>query len=258
MGALHEGHLALVEEALRHATDAAVSIFVNPAQFGPGEDLSRYPRTLEEDLRRCAERGVSLVFVPDATAMYPDGFSTHIEVSGVTSPLEGAFRPGHFRGVATVVAKLFALTGECTAVFGRKDYQQWKVIERMAEDLMLPVRVVGHPTVREPDGLAMSSRNRYLSPAERERARGIILGLRAAEEAFRSGERDASALRALVEREVSARFDSIDYVAVAHPDTLSAIEGGIEDDALIAVAARLGTTRLLDNTVLGEGAPSND
>lgn len=253
MGALHEGHLSLVREArARGAGLVVVTIFVNPLQFGPSEDYGRYPRTLDDDVARCRELGVDLVFAPAREAMYPPGFQTSVDVAGLTERWEGAHRPGHFRGVTTVVAKLFALAGPSLAVFGRKDYQQWKVISRMARDLDLPIEIVGHATVREPDGLALSSRNRYLSQAERERALGIARGLGAAKDAWARGERDAPALERLVRDRVEASFDAIDYVAVADPETLEPIAGAARGQAWVAVAARIGTTRLIDNVVLGE------
>lgn len=255
MGALHEGHLSLVHEAKRHADDVALTIFVNPAQFAPTEDLSKYPRTFDADLAACERSGVAFVFAPQTADMYPPGFSTHVEVSGPTAFLEGVFRPEHFRGVTTIVTKLFGLAGECTAVFGRKDYQQWKVIERMTSDLMLPVRVVGHPTVREEGGLALSSRNRYLSADERARALAIVGGLRAATAEFARGERDVATLAAIAKAPIAEAFDSIDYVAVADADSLVPLEGRVHERALVAVAARLGTTRLIDNVVLGEESP---
>ena len=210
MGALHEGHLALVTEARTRAQLVAVTIFVNPMQFGPNEDYGRYPRTLPEDLERCRAHGVDLVFAPAAEDMYPPGFSSYVGVDGVTEPLEGAFRPGHFRGVTTVVTKLLNLTGPSVAVFGRKDYQQWKTIARMVRDLDMPIEVIGMPTVREPDGLALSSRNRYLSPEDREGALAIARGLRAANAAFVAGERRASVLEGLARAPIEGAFDSID------------------------------------------------
>lgn len=253
MGALHEGHLALAEEARRRgATHVALTIFVNPLQFGPSEDFERYPRTLESDVARCRESGVDLVWAPARDAMYPEGFQTEVAVGALTSRLEGAHRPGHFAGVATVVTKLFMVAGPCVACFGRKDYQQWKVIERMARDLDMPVDVVGMPTVREQDGLALSSRNRYLSAEERARALGISRGLRAAHRAFESGERDVARIAALVRAEIEPRFDSIDYVDVADAETLERLTSAIAQRAVITVAARIGATRLIDNTVLGQ------
>lgn len=251
MGALHEGHLALVTEARTRAAFVAVTIFVNPMQFGPNEDFSRYPRTLPDDLEKCTAHGVDVVFAPAADDMYPSGFSTHVEVSGVTEPLEGAFRPGHFRGVTTVVAKLFNLTGTCVAVFGRKDYQQWQTITRMVRDLDMPVSVIGMKTVREPDGLALSSRNRYLSADEREGALAIARGLRSASAAYATGERRASVIEALVREPIAKVFDSIDYVAARDPATLAELEEGASA-IVVVVAARIGKTRLIDNAVLGE------
>jgi len=253
MGALHEGHLALVHEARRRGAGfIAVSVFVNPLQFGPTEDYTRYPRTLDDDVRRCREAGVDLVYAPARDDVYPDGFQTHVEVGALTERLEGQFRPTHFRGVTTIVAKLFALTGPSIAVFGRKDYQQWKVLERMARDLDLPIEVVGHPTVREADGVALSSRNRYLSAEERVRATAIVGGLRAAAAAFARGERDAATLGGLVRAPIERELDRIDYVDVADPDSLAPASGRVGERALVAVAAHIGRARLIDNTVLGE------
>jgi pantoate--beta-alanine ligase len=253
MGALHAGHLSLVEEARRRGCDhVAVTVFVNPLQFAPHEDFDRYPRTLEEDLRACRSAGVDTIFAPARDAMYPPGFSTQVTVSGVTAPLEGTFRPGHFQGVTTVVAKLFGLAGRSTAIFGRKDYQQWKTLERMARDLDLPIEVVGAAIVREPDGLALSSRNRYLSPSERERALGIVTGLRAAARAFADGERRSATLVSVARAPIEARFDRIDYVALADADDLSPKGVDAGERAVLAVAAHLGATRLIDNVVLGE------
>jgi pantoate--beta-alanine ligase len=195
MGALHEGHLSLVREARLRTDEVAVTIFVNPTQFGPNEDFERYPRDLERDLELCREAGVRHVFAPEASEMYPQGERTRVQVSGLTSSLCGPHRPGHFDGVTTICSKLFAVAGECVAVFGRKDYQQLKVIERMARDLLLPVEVVGLKTLRDADGLALSSRNAYLSSDERARALGIARGLSAAASAFEAGERLAGELR---------------------------------------------------------------
>ena len=255
MGALHEGHLALVREALRHADFVMVSIFVNPTQFGPNEDFARYPRDLEGDIKKLY--GASLVFAPQPAAMYPDGDETRVRVGPTAENLCGPHRPGHFEGVATVVTKLFSIAGPCTAVFGRKDYQQLAVLRRVARDLFLPVNVVGIPIVREPDGLAMSSRNAYLSAAERERALALSRGLSAAAVAFARGERSAGRLRALVNDPVAAVATSIDYVTLADPDALAPIDDGatVGDRAVIAIACRIGNTRLIDNLVLGEDPP---
>ena len=251
MGALHEGHLSLVDAARARASFVAVTIFVNPLQFAPTDDLDRYPRTFDADLASCAARGVDVVFAPAPDAMYPPGFQTHVAVGDLTEPLEGAFRPGHFDGVTTVVAKLFNLAGPCVACFGRKDYQQQLVLRRMAYDLDLPVEVVSLPIVREPDGLARSSRNRYLSAEERTRACAIVQGLRAAWDAFDGGERDVRTLTALCRAPVDAAFDAIDYVATRDPETLAPVDRAQERAALL-VAAHLGPTRLIDNVVLGE------
>jgi pantoate--beta-alanine ligase len=251
MGALHAGHLSLIDEAKGRADFLAVTIFVNPLQFGDGEDLDRYPRTLERDLEACRARGVDLVFTPEPAAMYPRGFQTQVSLRELTKPLEGEFRPNHFDGVTTVVTKLFNLAGPSVAVFGRKDYQQWKILSRLALDLDMPIEVVGCPVVREADGLALSSRNRYLSESERKRALAIVTGLRAAHEAWASGERGADALRTLAAAPVEARFDRIDYVAAADPETLGPPQEP-SSRLLLAVAAHLGSTRLIDNVVLGE------
>ena len=253
MGALHTGHLSLIDAANARADFLAVTIFVNPLQFGEGEDLDRYPRTMEADLEGCRARGVDVVFAPDPEAMYPEGFQTQVSLSEVTKPLEGEFRPGHFDGVTTVVTKLFNLTGPSVAVFGRKDYQQWKILSRLVHDLDMPIEVVGCAIIREADGLALSSRNRYLSDSERKRALGIVTGLRAAYDAWTHGERNPDALRALASAPVEARFDRIDYVAATDPETLGAPEDP-DSRLLLAVAAHLATTRLIDNVVLGEDA----
>jgi len=252
MGALHDGHLSLVDVCAKHgATFRVMSIFVNPMQFGPSEDFGRYPRTFAADLERCKAGGVDVVYAPRPDAMYPSGFQTHVEVEGVTRRFEGAFRPTHFRGVTTVVTKLFMAVGACTAVFGRKDYQQWKTLARMTTDLDLPIELVGAPILREPDGLAMSSRNRYLSPEERVRALGLVTGLRAAYDAHASGERDGAKLAALCRAPVAEACDTIDYVEAAHADTLEELSGPSERMVLL-IAAKIGSTRLIDNLCLGE------
>ena len=257
MGALHEGHAALIREARKHADFVAVSVFVNPTQFGPNEDLARYPRTLEKDAEMCAAAGASLVFAPTEGVMYPPGDETRVRVGATAADLCGAFRPNHFEGVATVVAKLFALTGACAAVFGRKDYQQLQVIKRFTTDLFLPVTIVGLRTVREPDGLAMSSRNAYLSPEQRRAALAIPRGLTEAASAFAAGERRAGALAALARAEVAAIATSIDYVDVADPDSVRVLGAAelVSERALLALAIRLGGARLIDNMVLGEEPP---
>lgn len=257
MGALHEGHAALVREARKHADFVAVSVFVNPTQFGPNEDLARYPRTLENDVEKVEAAGAAAVFAPSEGAMYPPGDETRVRVGAVAAGLCGAHRPGHFEGVATIVAKLFVLAGPCTAVFGRKDYQQLQVIKRFTTDLFLPVTIVGLRTVREASGLALSSRNAYLSPEQRAAALAIPRGLTTAARAFAGGERRAGVLTALVRAEVEPIATSIDYVSVADPDSVRVHESGeiVGDRALIALAVRLGGARLIDNLVLGEEPP---
>jgi pantoate--beta-alanine ligase len=254
MGALHAGHAALVEEAARRADFVAVTVFVNPTQFGPSEDLAKYPRTLDSDIEKSRKAGANGVFAPSPDAMYPPGDETRVRVPATSEPLCGAHRPGHFEGVATVVTKLFALTGPCVAVFGRKDYQQLQVIKRLVRDLFLPVEIVGAPTIREPDGLAMSSRNAYLAQAEREQAAAIPRGLSAAVRAFQAGERSAGALRGIVRSHVEPIARSIDYVDVADPDSLRVLPDGERtgERALVALAIRTPSARLIDNVVLGE------
>jgi pantoate--beta-alanine ligase len=254
MGALHEGHLALVREAKRRVPFVAVSIFVNPMQFGPNEDFGRYPRDLVSDVAKLASVGADAVFAPDPLAMYPEGEQTRVRAGALAEPLCGRFRPGHFEGVATVVAKLFALAGPSVAVFGKKDYQQLAILRRVATDLFFPVEIVGHPIVREADGLALSSRNAYLSAAERERALALSRGLAFAWRAFHAGERSAGALRTLVHAEVEKAADSIDYVEVTDADSLAPYAGAalVGARALIAIACRIGATRLIDNVVVGE------
>jgi pantoate--beta-alanine ligase len=255
MGALHAGHLSLVTEAKHRADFIAASIFVNPTQFGPSEDFPRYPRDFESDLRKLASAGVELVFAPDSATMYARDEQTRVRVGALAEPLEGAHRPGHFEGVATVVAKLFAVVGPCVAIFGRKDYQQLLVVRRMALDLLLPVEVVGYPIVREPDGLAMSSRNAYLSHAERRRALCIAAGLDAAVRRFATGERSGRELERVARERIESAATSIDYVDARDADTLAPIPDEIGARALLAVACRIGATRLIDNVVLGEDPP---
>lgn len=254
MGALHAGHMALVADAARRSSAVAVTIFVNPTQFGKNEDFHRYPRDLERDLALCREAGVALVFAPEVAEMYPAGDRTRVRVDGLTEHLCGPFRPGHFEGVTTIVSKLFLATGPSVAVFGRKDYQQLKVIERMARDLLFPVEIVEHPTVRDSDGLALSSRNRHLEPADRERASSIPRALASAIAQHASGERAVAALRAPVERELVSAGMRVDYVTIADADELTPYgdEARIGARAVLAIAAHLGNTRLIDNVVFGE------
>jgi pantoate--beta-alanine ligase len=257
MGALHEGHRALMREARRRAPTVAVTIFVNPTQFGPNEDLARYPRDLDGDVEKCAKEGVALVFAPDANEMYPPGERTRVKVSGLTEHLCGASRPGHFDGVATIVTKLFAVAGPCIAVFGRKDYQQLQVIRKMTRDLLLPVEIVGHPIVREADGLALSSRNVYLSAEDRMCATAIPKALATSLERFRAGERGVAALRVPVEAALRDAGLRVDYVTIADADELNPFGDGsaVGGRAVLAVAAFCGATRLIDNVVFGEDAP---
>ncbi len=249
MGFLHAGHLALVAQARAECEAVAVSIFVNPSQFGPHEDLTRYPHDLPHDLALLKAGGVELVFVPAVTEMYPAGFSSWIDVEELSAPLEGAHRPGHFRGVATVVCKLLNIMTPERVYFGAKDAQQTVVVRRMVRDLALPSEVVVVPTVREADGLALSSRNIYLDPAQRQAATVLYRALKAGRQAWLGGERQAAALRqlmmALITAEPPAR---IDYVSVADPETLAELDI-VTDRALASLAVRFGTTRLIDNLI---------
>ncbi len=251
MGALHEAHISLIRRAVSDCPAAVVSIFVNPAQFGPHEDLDSYPRTIEADLNICRAEGVAAVYAPTAAAMYGNGFDTWIEVPSLTAGLCGPHRPGHFRGVATVVAKLFAACKPDKAYFGEKDYQQLVLIRRMAEDLNLGVEIVACPIVREKDGLAMSSRNVNLRGDERERALSLSRGLYRAKKLFAGGEKNAAGLIAAAREELKGARAQIDYIEIVDPDTLSPLEVA-QDSARIAVAAQIGSTRLIDNMALGD------
>lgn len=251
MGYLHAGHLALVRRAKAECDHVIVTIFVNPTQFGPNEDLARYPRDLQRDLGLLADEGVDLVFAPSVAEMYPQPYHTYIEVEGVTAPLEGARRPGHFRGVATVVCQLFNIVGADRAYFGQKDAQQTVVIKQMVRDLHLPTEIIVVPTVREADGLALSSRNVYLSPEQRRAAPVLFRALQAAQRVWGEGERNATTLRQTVEQIIAAEPSAqIDYVSVADKQTLHEIEDTIDQGALMSLAVRFGTTRLIDNIVL--------
>jgi pantoate--beta-alanine ligase len=254
MGALHAGHLSLVREARAHAAEVGVTIFVNPTQFGPNEDFARYPRTLERDIELCREAGVAHVFAPEASEMYPVGERTRVHVSGLTDSLCGPHRPGHFDGVTTIVSKLFAVAGDCVAVFGRKDYQQLKVIERMVRDLLLPVEVIGLKTMREADGLALSSRNIFLSPEERARALAIPRALSAAARAFAAAERNVGVLRGAALSTLEEAGIRLDYATLAEADQLVpfADSARLGERALFAIAGFVGKTRLIDNVVFGE------
>jgi pantoate--beta-alanine ligase len=254
MGALHAGHLSLVREARARADWVVTSIFVNPTQFGPNEDYAKYPRDLDGDVAKL--EGCDAVFAPEQAAIYLPGDETRVRVGALAESLCGPHRPGHFEGVATVVTKLFGIVGACTAVFGKKDYQQLAIIRRIVADLFMPVTVVGVPIVREADGLAMSSRNAYLSSDERKRALALSWGLAAATRAFEGGERRAGALRDAALAIVKPAATSIDYVTIAEPDSLVPYDdqprASVGDRALLALACRIGTTRLIDNVVLGE------
>jgi len=250
MGALHEGHASLLRAARDDGGLVVASIFVNPTQFGPTEDFSQYPRPLERDLDICRREGVGLVFAPSAAEMYPAGFATTVHVARMTEKMCGAFRPGHFDGVCTVVAKLLAIVQPDTAYFGEKDAQQLAVVRRMVADLDLRVEIRGCPTVRDPDGLAMSSRNAYLSPAERRQALALSRSLAEAREAVLAGERDGGRLAAQVRQRLEAAEGvDLQYVAVVDPETLEDL-GRVGGKVLVAAAAKVGATRLIDNVVL--------
>lgn len=257
MGALHLGHRRLIEAARNHGSLVVVSIFVNPTQFGPNEDFSRYPRPIEADLEVCRAAGAHLVFAPSVEQMYAPGERTRVRVDGLTREMCGRARPTHFEGVTTIVTKLFAIVWPKVALFGRKDYQQLRVIQKMVSDLHFPITIVGCPTVREADGLALSSRNRYLSAEERVAALAIPEALSRAVLAHRDGERSASALLRMVEGALSRAGLRQDYVVLAHPELLElvAADGRAPERVLLALAAFSGTTRLIDNVVLGEDPP---
>lgn len=251
MGALHEGHLTLVRQARRENAVVAVSIFINPAQFGPQEDLAHYPRDLEKDLGLLRQEGVDLVFAPAPDAIYPPGFDTWVDAGARATKLEGMVRPGHFRGVATVVTKLFNVVRPDRAYFGQKDGQQALVVRQLARDLNMGLDIVVVPTVREPDGLALSSRNVYLTPEERRAAPAIYWGLCRARKLWQEGERDAEWLRQAVRQALESEplIERIDYVSVADADTLEELDT-IQGRAMVSVAVKLGVPRLIDNVIL--------
>jgi pantoate--beta-alanine ligase len=253
MGYLHEGHLTLVDEARRRSDSVVLSIFVNPLQFGPAEDLARYPRDLPRDRALASARGVDLIFAPPVEAMYPPGCEVRVLPGSTAERWEGAARPGHFTGVLTVVAKLFHLVGPDLACFGQKDVQQLTLVRQMVRDLDWPIEVAAVATVREPDGLALSSRNAYLAPEERRRAVSLCGAHRAAHDAWQTGETRSRLLETLM-REWFGRESgvAVEYIAVVDPETLAPVET-VKGSTVIAVAARVGSTRLIDNIILAEG-----
>lgn len=250
MGALHEGHLSLARAAAQDCASVVTSIFVNPSQFGPTEDLDKYPRNLERDVELLTSIGVNLVWAPDNEIMYPPGYQTWVSVDQITQPLEGELRPGHFRGVATIVAKLFNAVQPDRAYFGQKDAQQALVIRRMTADLNFPIEIIVCPTLREPDGLAMSSRNAYLNPPQRQAAVVLYRALSAAQQAFQQGERSAEHLREMMRAIVAAEpLARLQYAACADIHSLQELQH-IEDNAILLIAAHVGATRLIDNMLL--------
>jgi len=253
MGYLHEGHMSLLHEGRKRGDLLVLSIFVNPTQFGQGEDLERYPRDFNRDETMARECDVDLIFYPDTASIYPDGYATYVTVEGpLTNTLEGACRPTHFRGVTTVVTKLFTIVMPHVALFGRKDFQQLAVIRRMAADLNLPVEIVGMPIIRESDGLAMSSRNVYLSASERQQALSLVDSLNSAASVVRAGERAASVVLAkTVDRLESEPDLEVDYVKICHAETLEEVDE-IDQESVMLLAVKVGKTRLIDNSLLVE------
>jgi pantoate--beta-alanine ligase len=247
MGALHEGHASLIRAARQASGFVVLSLFVNPLQFGQNEDLDRYPRPFEDDLALCGVQGVDLVFAPEAATIYPSGFCTHVEVAGLQDVLEGASRPGHFRGVCTVVLKLFNIVAPDDAWFGQKDAQQAIILQRLIRDLDLPVRMHICPTVREPDGLALSSRNVFLTPEQRKHATALYRALLRAQQAIQAGERDGNTVWRLMEAVIAETPGAtLDYAAVVDASTLAPLER-IQGSVLLALAVRFGSVRLIDN-----------
>jgi pantoate--beta-alanine ligase len=250
MGALHRGHISLVERAKAECRHVGASIFVNPTQFGPAEDFGNYPRMLQKDLDLLEQAGVDLVWTPAAELIYPAGFQTWITVDEVSAPLEGKCRPGHFRGVATIVAILFNSFNPDRAYFGQKDAQQFAVLKRMVQDLHFPIQIVACPTVRESDGLALSSRNAYLNAAERQAAVVLYRALSTAREKYENGERDAEALRAAMRAAIRAEPLAYEqYISAADPETLCELQE-IDGNVLLSLAVRIGKARLIDNLLL--------
>lgn len=256
MGALHEGHMSLLRRAREDCDLVVASIFVNPTQFGPREDFAHYPRDLAGDEATCRRMGCDIIFAPLVEEIYPRGFGSHVDVDGLTDLWEGAARPGHFRGVTTVVLKLLNIVLPDSAYFGMKDYQQLKVIQKMARDLDVDVCIVPCPTVREPDGLAMSSRNAYLSPEERKAAAVLFRTLELARDKVEAGEKDARSLQGLLRESIESEpLADIDYIAIADPETLQPVEH-IEEDVVVLLAVKIGGTRLIDNTLIDAGERS--
>lgn len=250
MGALHAGHVSLIEECRRRSEFVVVTIFVNPSQFAPHEDLSKYPRPVERDLQMCREAGTHLVYLPEVASLYPPGYQTWVSVEELTHPLEGAFRSTHFRGVTTIVLKLFNIVQPDIACFGAKDFQQQTIIRRMVKDLDLPVEIVVCPTIREPDGLAMSSRNVYLSPSERVTALVLSQSLRLAQDRLDAGESDLKAITKLMQDQMTSHSEvTLDYVVIVDPDTLRQLDSP-QASMVALIAARVGSTRLIDNRML--------
>jgi len=250
MGALHAGHMSLIAHAKNNAPAVAVSIFVNPTQFGPKEDYTKYPRPIDEDLDKCEQAGVDFIFSPTAQEIYPPGGpDVVVDLPTMTSVLEGKHRPGHFKGVCQVVAKLFNIIQPTVACFGQKDFQQLRVIEAMVEALDMPIDIIACPTLRDPDGLAMSSRNAYLSPEDRQKALSISRALMMGFKEFKDGVRQTNRLITTMQKVMLEQHLSIDYVAAVDPETLKPVEK-IEAPTLLAIAARVGVTRLIDNTVV--------
>lgn len=253
MGYLHEGHLSLIREARNHADRVVVSVFVNPTQFGPGEDFNTYPRDLERDFQLAGSAGADILFTPNTWEFYPAGFDTYIEQEKLPGHLCGLSRPGHFRGVMTIVTKLFHVVNPHVAVFGEKDFQQLAVIRRMVADLNFNIRIIGHPIVREPDGLAMSSRNTKLSSKERGAAVCLSQALDQAKKRVREGETRSRMLMGIVEETISAQPEArIDYIRICDPDTLDDVST-VHQPALLALAVNIGQVRLIDNAILSPG-----
>ena len=258
MGFLHEGHASLLRAARKRGDILVLSIFVNPAQFGVGEDFDSYPRNMERDAEIAGDTGVDIIFAPAAGEMYPNGYQTYVNVENLTLPLCGAGRPGHFRGVATVVTKLFNIVQPNVALFGEKDYQQLAVLRRMTADLNMNIEIVGMAIVRDSDGLAMSSRNSYLSAEERKSALSLSRALSVLDDCYRKGQTSVAVLREKVMEILLAEpFATVEYVEFCDKDTLEAVENA-SDDTLLAMAVRIGKTRLIDNMILGKGFPCKE